>query len=210
MATNPISEVVELALYHGREETNIEYKGDVPWTNRKKEREIMQSIFAMSNEEDGGIILIGVADDGTRTGLSTANFATYSHDTINRRIENKGNQPIACKVDKITLKDKVDGTEKNFVIIQVPETREFPFVYTGGLELCNASQPPHLSNIALRKSALYIRNKTSVGNKEIETTQEWQELIERTQRKYDRETARRVSLRGDTKGPNPFDKELSI
>ena len=120
MATNPISEVVELALYHGREETNIEYKGDVPWTNRKKEREIMQSIFAMSNEEDGGIILIGVADDGTRTGLSTANFATYSHDTINRRIENKGNQPIACKVDKITLKDKVDGiTEVRLAVLAI-------------------------------------------------------------------------------------------
>ena len=206
---NKLPEIFYNALYNGHEEPYLEYKGDVDWSNRGKMLEIIKTIFAISNEKDGGIIVIGVHDDGRRLGLSDENYNSYSHDTINQTIDNRGNQPLECKVDKVEHKDKDDGNLKKFVFIQVTECKELPLVYTGAQELENKQAPAMNSNIALREGALYIRNKRQNGNKEIQTTDEWQELIERTYKKYQRETKRRASIIEGNQA-NPFDEELNL
>jgi hypothetical protein len=105
------------------------------------------------------------------------------------------------------MEDK--DTEKNFVFIEIAESKEFPLVYISGLERFNPRKKSYGNNIALRASALYIRNQNENGNKEIETTEEWQNLIERTFAKYERETLRRYfTIRGEKR--NPFDEELKI
>ncbi len=196
-------------LRHGREETSLEYKGDVPWSDRKKMLEILKTIFALSNEQGGGTIIIGVKDNGERIGLSEENFSTYSHDDINRKLKGKANQNIHCKVTKHKVRMEGKDTEKNFVFIEIAESKEFPLVYTSGPLKFNPSVKSYGENIALRASALYIRNQNENGNKEIETTEEWHNLIERTFAKYERETLRRYStIRGEKR--NPFDEELKI
>ncbi len=205
--TNNI-DIFRSALYHGKEETYLEYKGDIVWTSRPKMLEIVKSIFALSNEREGGIIVIGVKDNGTREGLSDNNFNSYSHDQINQYLNNRGNQSIQCKVEKIEI-DVDDDRLKKFVFIQVLECKEFPLIYVGHQELINEKAPAQNNNIGLRTGALYIRNKLNVGNKEISTIHEWQELIERTYKKFEKETVRRYSVIKN-KETNPFDKELKI
>lgn len=197
------------ALYHGREESYLEYKGNVSWRDNPKKLEIVQTIFAMANKREGGMIFIGVEDDGTRTGLSDENFTSYDHDKINQYIEGKGNQNIGCIVSKFGHKDEKEADIKRFVLIQIAESREFPLVYTGGQCLYNNSVPAFGKNIALRKSAIYIRSSSPVGNKEIETIEEWQELIERTYRKFEKETIKRSEIVGGSQ-INPFDQELKL
>lgn len=206
---NNISEDLKSALYHSKEEIYLEYKGDVGWSDRVKMLEIVETIFALSNERGGGIIVIGVKDDGTRVGLSNNNYNSYSHDQINQYLTSKGNQPIQCKVEKFEHLDIEDKKFKKFVFIQVTESKEFPLVYLGPQELKNKNTPAYNENIGLRTGALYIRNKSNIGNKEISTMYEWQELIERTYKKFRKETTRRYSIvKG--KEANPFDKELRI
>lgn len=204
-----LSENLQDAIYHGHEEIYLEYKGDVPWSSNPKKIEIIQTIFALSNQKDGGIIIIGINNNGVRVGLSDKNYNTYSHDEINQCLANKGNQPILCKVEKIEHTDLEDNQVKKFVIIQVSESKEFPLIYIGHQKLYNETAQPLNSNIALRTGALYIRNKLNIGNKIIENIHEWQELIERTHRKFEKETIRRSSIISKDK-QNPFDKELKI
>lgn len=193
-------------LYHGKEETYLEYKSDVSWSDRKKKLEITQTIFALANERDGGIIVIGVGDDGKRVGLSQENFNSYSHDDLHKYLTGKGNQPIECKLEK--FKHKEETEYKGFVFIQVAESKEFPVVYIAQTEKIDQNVNAFHTNIGTRKGALYIRNKQDVGNKEIESEREWQEVIERTYRKYERETVRRyVAIKGRD---NPYDGELTI
>lgn len=196
-------------LRHGREETYLEYKGDVPWSDRKKQLEIVKTIFALANERGGGAIVIGVNNSGERIGLSEENFSTYFHDQINQFLNKKSNQNIQCKVTKYKVRIEGEGTGKNFVFIEVAESKEFPLIYTDKIERFNQNAEPYGENVALRKSALYIRNQNENGNKEIETTEEWQNLIERTFAKYEQETLRRHSMIRDKKR-NPFDEELKI
>lgn len=196
-------------LYNGKEETYLEYKGDVSWSDRAKKFEIIQTIFALSNERDGGVIVIGVKDDGHLEGLAEENYNSYSHDHINQYLVNKCNQSVGCKVDKFEYLDNDDGVLKKFVFIQVSESKEFPLIYTSGNELIKEGVGSFSGNIGLRAGALYIRNKLDIGNKEISSTQEWQELIERTYKKYEQETLRRHSFikKDDV---NKFDQEINI
>jgi len=223
---NNISKDLKVFLYHGKEETYLEYKGNVPWTDGVKKLDITQTIFALSNKRDGGIIVIGVKDDCTREGLSDENYNSYSHDHINQYLNNKGNQPIMCKVEKFEYLDTEDKKVKKFVFIQVSESKEFPLVYIGNQKLKNEKIEAFNDNIGLRTGALYIRNELNIGNKEISTTYEWKELIERIYKKYEKETIRRHSIiRSKKVNPketirrysiiknekvNPFDKELKI
>jgi len=198
----PLPEELKQYVIHGQEEVYLEYKGDVSWQDRGKKLEIIQTVFALANEKGGGVIVIGINDDGKIEGLSDANLSSYSHDRLHQTLLNKGNQLIECRLEKFEY-----GAGK-IVVIQVSETKEFPLVYIGETERINEQVDGYTSNIGLRKGALYIRNKQNIGNKEIETTQEWQEIIERTYKKYEAETIRRSSALGIAK--NPFDKELTL
>ncbi|TSC91762.1 MAG: hypothetical protein CEN90_226 [Parcubacteria group bacterium Licking1014_17] len=161
------------ALYHDQEEVYLEYKGDIPWTDIAKKLEIIKTIFAMANESGGGIVIIGVDKDGKRAGLSDANFGTFTHDQISSFLNNKSNQKIQCKIEKHKHIDKEDKVEKNFVFIQISESKEFPVIYTSSHALINPQVQAFSQNIGLRHGALYIRNKSEVGNKEIESMEEW-------------------------------------
>ena len=159
---NNIPESLIDALYHNKEENNLEYKGNVAWTDRVKMLEIIQTIFALSNEQDGGIIVIGVKDDGTREGLSGDNYNSYSHDRINQYLTGRGNQPIRCKIEKFEHVDIKDKEVKKFVFIQVLESKEFPLVYIGNQEFKNQNVQTFNNSSGLRTGALYIRNKSNV------------------------------------------------
>ncbi len=204
-----ISQPLLDALFNGQEEINIEYKGDISWSDRVKKLEIAKTIFAMANERNGGVIVVGVKDNGNLEGLSDENYESFVPDDMRRFLDKKTNQPVQCTIEKFDSINIKDASSKKFVFIQVAETREYPCVYSGAMELNNPSIEAFPKNIRLRHGALYIRNKVEVGNKEVETVEEWRELIERTHRKYERETIRRSSIISGTK-TNPFEDELSI
>ena len=201
--------VISEHLRHGSEDTYLEYKGDIPWTDRKKQLEVLQTIFALANEKGGGAIVIGVEDNGNISGLSESNFSTYSHDKVNMRLRGKTNQDIQCKLNKYNVIMKDNGKEKRIVFIEVAESKEFPLIYLGGQELIDREIKPYGSNVALRSSALYIRNQNENGNKEIETIEEWGNLIERVFNKHEKETLRKYYIIRP-KNENPYDKELKI
>lgn len=210
MEVNPhkISQELLNALFHGQEEINLEYKGDVSWENQAKKLEIAKTIFAMANERNGGVIVIGVNDEGVQSGLSNENYASFSSDHMRRFLDKKTNQVIQYTIEPFDNIEVRDVKGKKFVFIQVSEVREFPCVYVGRNEQKNPSFSE--SEIGLRHGALYIRNKVEVGNKEVETAEEWQMLIERTYKRYERETIRRNAIIRETNITNPFDEELSI
>lgn len=202
----PLPEELQQYVTHGQEEVYLEYKGDVSWQDKGKKLEIIQTIFALANGKGGGVIVVGVNDKGEVVGLSDANYSSYSHDHLHQSLSSKGNQPVECKLQGFEYSGA--DSVKKIIVIQVSETKEFPLVYVGQTEKINEQVDGFSKNIGLRNGALYIRNKQNVGNKEIETIQEWQEIIERTYKKYEGETIRRHSILGIPS--DPYDNELTI
>ena len=50
----------------GREQRGIEFKGPGPGTDKPFAAKVIRAIMAMSNKTDGGIVVIGVEDTGTK------------------------------------------------------------------------------------------------------------------------------------------------
>jgi len=187
-------------LHHGGEESYLEFKRDFNFVgSRPKRLEVIQTIAALSNERGGGVIIIGVKDNGEIEGMIEENFHSFDHDGLSEKVEGKFNQPIGFKLDKFEIK------EGRFIFIQVDESREVPTVYISGAQ--RAIEGNLSSDLILREGALYVRTRNPVGNREIQTVQEWHELIERTYRKYERETLRRSAI---ISGSDPYAGELSI
>jgi len=106
--------------------------------------------LALANQKDGGIIIIGIDNDGNKVGISDDNFKTFKENHINDSLKGKTNQPIKIKVELFKIKLEKEKSAKNFVFIRVFEAKEFPVIYTGDLEKINDEGNTSLGNIELK------------------------------------------------------------
>jgi len=91
----------------------------------KSEAELAEDMVAFSNG-DGGIILVGVADDGTVTGLSTREVAE-----LNKRISNAASQYV--RPEPRVLTENVETTEGLVVVINIPQGLSKPYTDKDGI-----------------------------------------------------------------------------
>ncbi len=80
MTTSEIETLLEAA----RETQSLEFKSAMSWDVRK----LARSLLALANVEDGGIIVIGIRNDGTREGLSPIEVQTYKLDGMKDQLRN--------------------------------------------------------------------------------------------------------------------------
>ena len=101
----------ELIQYitHGREERNLEYKGPINWNDTQIKAKITKTILAMSNLRDGGVIVIGVEQNGeifTPVGLDSESISSFKQDDISVHVNNYADPFVEIKVSyKIAEKD---------------------------------------------------------------------------------------------------------
>ncbi len=173
-------------ILHGQEETNIEYKDSMNWRNRVTQCKIIRAILAMSNHKNGGVIVVGVKQNGnvfTPVGLNKKNYNSFSDEVI-REFVGSHSDPVArftLVKDVMSVQNRTNGNMvlKKFCIIQVEESRELPTSAKKEL-LNNQSAPAVGDNICLRKGAIYIRPERNLASREIENQEEWRELLYRS------------------------------
>ncbi|NCQ32475.1 MAG: hypothetical protein GW802_34565, partial [Armatimonadetes bacterium] len=69
------------AIAFGREQRGVEFKGPGKRTDRAFQAKVIRAILGMANKPGGGVVVIGVDDDGAAlqpTGLSTDELSTWS------------------------------------------------------------------------------------------------------------------------------------
>jgi ATP-dependent DNA helicase RecG len=92
------------------ETLTVEFKSDVKGL---PDRDLVTAVVAMANTE-GGLILLGVEDDGTVTGVRTPHQDSAGLAAL---IANRTNPSVAARVEV------VDWNEKKFLSIQIPKAR---------------------------------------------------------------------------------------
>lgn len=155
----------------GEERLDVEYKADSPWSDEVHRLDIAKAMMALSNTKGGGVLVVGVKDDGSRDGISTANVKTYKRDDIARYLNNRTMPPINFEFTK--GKTQIVTDEKLFVVFQVAETKKLPLVCTE-----NEKKQGGTKTVEIRKNAIYIRSKSPVESREIGSYQEWQDFID--------------------------------
>ncbi len=152
------------AIALGREQRNTEFKGPGERTDKTFLAKVVRAVLGMANKPDGGVVIVGIDDDGTAltaTGLTPAQVATWGYDDLHSSISNYADPYVDFEVTVVAL----DG--KEFIAIEVQEFTELPVI-------CKRDYPG-----TLRNGALYVRRRGKNETVEVPSHVEMREVIER-------------------------------
>ena len=137
-------------LVHRGESLMVEFKSD-----RKclSDRDLVDAIAAMANSE-GGVLLLGVEDDGTVTGLHRTH--ADAEDGIPPLVENRTDPPIAVSVERVA----VDG--KDIAVIRVPKSLRLVGT-TEGKYLRRRIGPDRRPQVVAVRPADIVSHQSSLG-----------------------------------------------
>lgn len=124
---------VEDALARCHEERDIDFKQSAPWSGLKAK--LVRHCLAMANLRDGGIIVVGVREDGDRwdsSGITKSDLLTFNPDVVQDELKKFASSAIRTT---FAVHEQRDG--KEYLIIHVHTASELPIVCTrngsGGL-----------------------------------------------------------------------------
>jgi predicted HTH transcriptional regulator len=150
-------------IEHGREERNIEYKGDISWEDAKVKAIITKSILAMCNIKDGGVIVIGIHKNGEiyePNGLTKTNYDSFKQDDVSAYVNE-----FADPYVEITLR-QIEYNSKYFIIIQIFEFSELPVI-------CKKDGSKNL-----KRGGIYTRPRRKIESTLVPGQVEMREIID--------------------------------
>jgi predicted HTH transcriptional regulator len=148
-------------ILQGRETSSVEYKSPVPWSII--DLKVAKTAMAMSNLQDGGFIVIGVAEPTQGVfdpvGLTPSDLATFTQDGIQARVNDyaRPNLSLAVHVQ--------EWNGRMFVVIAVATFTSVPTI-------CERD-----SN-ETRRGALYVRSARMAETSEVRSSDEMRAIID--------------------------------
>ncbi|MGA2324418.1 MAG: ATP-binding protein [Sedimentisphaerales bacterium] len=152
---------VDAAFQLLQESRAVDFKQSVKWEDYKIK--FAETIMAMSNLRDGGIVIIGVSEENGEwklKGITDQDLATYDPDNMIDFV-NKYASPVA---NFNVVRHEMDGT--NFLIMSVREFESEPVI-------CKRDH-----NKDLRNGAIYIRPLGKPETRAIQNAEEMRELLD--------------------------------
>ena len=144
-----------------QEARSLDFKKAIPWNDIKMG--LTKDILAMSNLQDGGILVLGVEEvDGNweLNGISDKVLETYDSDNMHDFVNRYASPPVFFDVVVHT-----DQNTKKYLILQVHEFEDLPVV-------CKRDSGE------LRSGAFYIRPLGKPETREVKSAHEMQNLLE--------------------------------
>ncbi len=191
MSPIPSSSLPGLSTLHKRVTSALEYRSETEWIEFKcaadwdgLKHKIVRTCLAMSNQRDGGIIIVGVGESGNEwelTGIDGEQRDTYDADDcidfINR-YSSPAIHPVLATVE-------YDG--KAFLAIDVAEFDSMPIV-------CRRNGP---EGTGLEAGRVYVRDVGKARTTRVMTAEQMRNLLELAAEKRAREligSAKRIGM----------------
>jgi len=149
-------EIINSYISHGSEETNIEYKDSLNWSDKIARQKIICAMLAMANNDGGGALVIGVKENGgvgskkkfEAVGMSDVDYDSFDgYDDFARKINNYCDPIIEFKFTKDEA--QIKKNTKKFVVIQISESINPTICVKSEKKIDSTEWFP--SNIALRR-----------------------------------------------------------
>lgn len=178
--SNELSPELLEYVCHGREERNLEYKESLNWGDAKHQAKVVKCVLGMSNIRNGGVLVIGVNDGGTATGLTEAQCRGFTQDAVSA-VVNEYAAPYAEIA--VSIGHNGHDTGRHFVVIQVKEFDDLPV-------LCRRDWHD------LKQGAIYTRGRQVHATAEVRTEAEMREILDMAVDKGVRTFLRRAQSAG--------------
>ncbi len=176
---------------HGREERNLEFKERLDWANRRHQEKLIKCVLGMSNIRNGGVLVIGVRDDGTVVGLNQDEARAYRQDGLCAVIDQ-----FASPYAEVTVTVGHDGNpDRWFVVVQIREFEEMPVICRrDGQELVEGT--------------IYTRSRRIHETAAIRREAEMREILDMAVEKRIRAFGRQAEAAGLSVSRAPRDRDL--
>ena len=190
---------IEELLLRGHEMTGVEFKGPGPRTNNLLLSKILRAAMAMANLQDGGLVIIGVADNGdklTATGLNDTDLPTWQYDHIATQLALYAEPSIEFETEIAHYQGK------KLLVVLVKEFAEIPI-------LCKKQLTVN-GRVELREGACYVRSRRKPETAEVSTHEDMLALLELARGKAVRKwvaDAQAAGVLPSTTPPNPRDRD---
>ncbi len=152
----------------GHERRNTEFKGPGQRSAQPLFAKVVRAILGMANQQDGGVVVIGVTDVGgvlDPVGLDEADLATWRYDDVAAGVAS-----FADPFVSFDLEIKEHET-KSFVVLHVREFESLPV-------LCRRDYQD-----VLRSGGCYVRTRRKPETSEVPSQNEMRDLLDLAVRK---------------------------
>ena len=160
----PARQIERLTL--GAEGRGLEFKQSMDWEDVGTRLNLIRTFMAMSNNRDGGAVVVGVREnpDGTYTpvGMTQDHYDSLDPDNIAAETARYADPAF----DLSTVKGLYDG--RLFAVIEIRASIEVPTV-------CKTA---HGGSNVLRQGAVYVRPTGMPRTEEIHTYREMRDIID--------------------------------
>jgi hypothetical protein len=182
------------------EDRRREFKSSAPWNQLKFK--ITRAALAMANTRGGGLIILGVQDDGqgcSPSGLTAEHLSCYDDDEVRSLINQYADPYVICSIHRPMI------DEKQFIVIDVSEFDELPVI-------CKKAANDENNKVILQAGGVYIRSYQKPESCLVQSQTEMREMmdiaIERGIRRFlARAEQTGVSLRVQPTHSEQFDQE---
>lgn len=152
---------IDAALQLLKENSAVDFKQSIKWDDYKIK--FTETIMAMSNLRDGGIVILGVSEENDNwqlEGIKDEDLATYDTDNMIDFVNKYASPPVNFDV----VLHKVDNIQ--FLTINIHEFESEPVI-------CKRDY-----NKGLRKGFIYIRPIGKPETRPIKNAEEMRELLD--------------------------------
>lgn len=145
----------------------VEYKQGGALSDTRRLAKIMRAMMAMSNKRDGGLVLVGVEDSGTVSGISSLDLSTWKADHLRDKVAAYAEPFIDFSLEILN----VHGVE--IVVLSVSEFEEVPVICKKSYEDSQNRNYP-----ILRDGTIYVRSRRKPESIPVSTQTDMRELID--------------------------------
>jgi hypothetical protein len=156
---------LEFYIVHGKEERYLEYKRSMIWTNNLTKVKIAKAMMAMSNLNDGGVIVVGMRETGgiwIPEPMTPEQVASFTHDHVADYVNAHATPSVQFSIDSFTL------DINQFVIIRVQGFGSFPVI-------CRL--PDKAGDETIDTGAIYYRSHRKIQSAAISSDEDSRELF---------------------------------
>lgn len=192
---------IAIALSRCQEQPWLEFKESQPWQVLRWR--LLKTIMGMANLRDGGLIVVGVAEDGTTwklTGIDAGHLPTFDYDDIIDQLSKYASPQV---IVDIVVHDHDDG--KHYLAFHVHQFKDSPVV-------CRNNSPDDVKD-RLAAGEVYVRPTTgkpqTVKVTDAARLHDLLELAAEFRARRMLEAGKRVGLVPTEAAASKYDAELS-
>lgn len=191
-----LHERVVSALDLCQEARDIEFKSSACWNDLRIH--IVKTCMAMSNLRDGGVVVVGVREEGTGwifAGILGEDLATYNEDNVNDAVNRFASPPLRVELVLVSHADA------QFLAIRVPEFSDRPTV-------CKKDGAPQTGLVC---GAVFVRPPGKPQTTPLRSAEDMRDLMELAAEKRARallQAAHRIGMHAPPPADRAYDEEL--